>query len=148
MEYLDEVIKEYLDNNKVDTSRGYCFIESESLYWYIADLGDENIDLDDLKVVEGYFEIDYPEKLPLTFQDLYSDEYEMFLDLYDDNFSLYSEEELSEVLWEFINRYLDKSRFYIIPHGWLEYQGEIIDITREQFKNAIKNFKNIEDRYI
>lgn len=130
----NKLTEEYLKTNQVDTARGQCYNEAESFYWWLV----EEKGLENVRVVDGLFEIDRPVDLPLSLQDLKSDEYEEFLDLYDDNFDLYTEEELSEVIWEYVNKYTDRrSDFYYIPHAWVEVDGIIIDVTVEQFDKAI-----------
>lgn len=150
LKHLKDLIKEYLNTNTVDDSRGQCYNETESLYWWLVDLDDPLIDLEELEVVRGNFIIDYPQKLPLTLQDLHSNEYNEFLDYYEEQVDLNDSIELSETIWHYVNNHLSESRimeFYIIPHAWLEYYEEVFDITKNQFKNAVEDFNDIKDNY-
>lgn len=143
---IETLIKEYTQEYNVDTTRGQCYNESENLYWWLVE--EQGIDQEDLEVVRGEFLIDNPVLLPLTLQDLKTAEYDQFIDTIDSNIYNMYEDELSELIWEFIQEH-HKDRvqeFYTIPHAWVEYQGEIIDVTVEQFKASTGNIT--EDNYI
>jgi len=135
-EVLD-LVNQYIEENGVDTTRGACFEESANLYFYLLDYG---VPQDSLELVEGVFEVENPVGLKLNFQDLYSDELDLFLSKYEGIIDFDKELELSEAIFEFITEYKPEriNDFFLINHGWVEYEGYIIDITKEQFEDAVE----------
>lgn len=152
-EILNDVIKEYRDKEYICDKRGQCYEESNNfVFWLQDNYTDlfEELKEYGLQVVYGIFEIDNPALLPLELQDLEKDEYEEFLDLYEEDIDLNDEEELSDTIWEYITENADDSRiesFYMFDHAWVDIDGLIIDFTWAQFIEAIEDTGNLADRY-
>lgn len=149
---LNPIIAEYRLNSKIDESRGQCYNECDNFVYWLQDNKPELYsELEELGLnrIEGSFQIDYPEKLPLTLQDLNTEEYKNFLDLYEKDVDLHDEEDTSHYIWKYIKENLQDKihHYYSYNHAWLFVDGLIIDFTWEQFKNAIDDKENILFRY-
>lgn len=145
---VEELLNLYLaSNSTIDITRGQCLQESFEFAVYLEELG--LIPGEDFDIVWGHFEIDNPENLPLTFQDLYTEEYNEFLDLYEDDIDTGDPDDISYWIWQYIQRYKPGriSKFYLIPHAWVEVYGVIVDVTKEQFSNSVDGAIT-DDRYI
>lgn len=152
-ERLAPIIKQYRSEIDIDECRGQCYNEADKfIYWLQDNDWDLFLELQDmgLQRVDGLFVIDDPEKLPLEFQDLEQDEYEEFLNLYDDDIDPSDPEDISYYIWQYLQEYADEDRlgdFYAFNHAWIDIDGYIIDFSWPQFKEAIDNTGNLEDRY-
>jgi len=151
---LDPLIKEYRTKEDVDICRGQCYNESDKfINWLEKNHNEIFKELDELGMqrYDGLFSIDSPEKLPLEIQDLEQDEYEEFMDLYEDDVDFHNPENVSYYVWLYLQNYADDERindFFVMNHSWIDIEGMfIIDFTWQQFKNAIINTEDLIDRY-
>lgn len=151
---LNPVVREFKNKNKLcQSNRGFCFIHSEDflnwvdreypiLYRKLLERG--------ISVMEGLFQIDDPEKLPLNEADLYSEEFGKFLEEEEYNYSGLKGDrrELSNLIWEWSKKNIEKlDDFYYINHSWVDVDGLIIDFTWLQFRHAINNKVPLKERY-
>jgi hypothetical protein len=151
---LNPVIKQYRKEVYINSSNGQCYNESDKfINWLSSNFSNlyRVLETYGIKRHEGYFGVDYPGKLLLGLGHLEKDEYDVFMDLYEDSWD--SPKELSELIWDFLEKlYKDDPAklgdLYEVDHGWVGIDDFIIDFTWEQFKNAIKDTKNLVDRYI
>jgi len=149
---INPLIKEYRKSSIINTDRGFCKRESDNFIFWLQDehkdIFDNLVDTANIKVVDGYFNIDYPEGIDLDIMDLNSVEGLEFMDLYEDNVDFTDNRDVSHYIWEYIQHYVDDDRlgdFYSYNHAWIDLDGLIIDFTWEQFKNAIaEQFPSIE----
>ena len=152
---LNDIIKLYRKEVQVNIDRGQCFRESYRFVDWLASNNfiNKSIEAD---IWEGLYIIDSPEKLPLTIMDLEQHEYDEFMDLYEDTMPPYDyrdgvvEYELSELIWKYLLEHASEDRlseFYAFNHAWVDIDGLIIDFTWEQFKDALDDLENLEERY-
>ena len=150
---LNPTIKEYRELENIDECRGQCYDEANKFVYWLQDNKPklyENLLDRGLQRVDGFFIIDEPEKLPLEFQDLEQDEYEEFLNLYEDDFDPNDPKDISYYIWKYLEEYANEDRlsdFYAFDHAWVDIDGFIIDFTWTQFKNAIYDTGNLIERY-
>ena len=150
---LNPIIIEYREAEYIDECRGQCYNEADNfVYWLQDNYQDVFLDLKDmgLQRVDGLFNIDDPEKLPLEVQDLEQDEYEEFMSLYEDDVDFNDPEDVSYYVWSYLQEYAEEDRigdFYAFNHAWVDVDGFIIDFTWPQFRQAIDNTENLADRY-
>ena len=152
---MNDIIKLYRKEHEVYVERGQCFRQSMLFIDWLFKEGFTN-DNFIAEVWEGLYIIDNPEKLPLNIMDLEQDEYEEFMDLYEDVMppTDYSdgvvEYELSELIWKYLIEYVSEDRlseFFAFDHAWVDIDGLIIDFTWEQFKDALDDLENLRERY-
>lgn len=151
---LNPVVKEFKNKNPLcQSNRGFCFIHSQDFLYWVEDkypilykrLKDRGI-----KKVEGVFQVDNPEKLPLESADLYSKEWDKFITDYEEEYyqAQNNPREISELIWEWARNNLnDLDAFYYMNHAWIEIEGLIIDFTWLQFRHAINNKVPLKERY-
>jgi hypothetical protein len=151
---LNPVVKEFKNKNKLcQSNRGFCFIHSKDflkwvdteypvLYRKLTGRG--------IKAIEGLFQLDDPEKLPLEDADLYDFEFEKFLDENEEEYFQAQGEprDMSKLIWEWSQKNIERlDDFYYMNHGWIEVGDLIIDFTWLQFRHAINNKVPLSERY-
>lgn len=144
-ELINEIIKLFRSKNIINEERGFCYDVSRTFYNYCKQLG-----IPKLRLIEGLFEIDNPEALPLGTMDLKQTEYDRFMDEYELDIDFTDDKEISEYIWQFVQENLSDDEiesFYNFEHVWVEIDGIIVDFTWTQFINAINTIDNLIDRY-
>lgn len=151
---LNPVVKEFKNKNKLcQSNRGFCFIHSKDfLQWVDTEYPVlyKNLLEKKIEAIEGLFQVDNPEKLPLEESDLYSKEWEKFLDVYEEEyFQVQGDRDaISNLIWKWANENSQNlDDFYYMNHGWVEVDGLIIDFTWLQFRHAINNKVPLKERY-
>lgn len=145
---LEPIIEVYLRENTINTERHFCKIETNKFLDFLkkefTSLFEELTEKYGSLEYEGYFEIDDPTKLPLDLIDLDQEEYELFLDLYEEDLPDFTEQELSDLIFNFIMDLdmIDMTEklesLYFIDHAWVDIDGLIIDFTWKQFESTIE----------
>lgn len=151
---LNPVVKEFKNKNDLcQSNRGFCFKHSDDFIVWLMEYYPvlyKNLMNKGLKKEEGGFQIDYPDKLYLEEWDLQKNEWQDFLDKYEDEY-YYAQGnriELSKLIWKWAKENLKRlDDFYYLPHGWVEIDGLIIDFTWLQFRHAINNKVPLKERY-
>lgn len=154
---LDPILKQYKNTTKTLKCRGACHYEAEKFVkWLEKNYSMLYNELEPTRV-QGYFMIDYPEKLPLSAGDFSEQELDTFLNIYGDqipdSFEYLDEgskeaREMSILLWEFAKEYVKNPlEFFYIEHEWVLIDNLMVDTSWEQFRHAIKNNKNLRERY-
>ena len=155
---INFILLEYRKRYNPKAERHTCYEESSRFVKYVRDhYWDIYLDLKNkgLDVIEGYFEIDRPEKLPLDLQDLDSYEYNEFLDTFEEEIDIKNKVELSEAIWLYLKQKAEENEeakdrledFYFFDHAWVEVGALIIDFTVGQFINTLEQDKDILQRY-
>ncbi len=151
---LNPVVKEFKNKNELcQSNRGLCFKHSKDFIEWVQNeypvlyrklLGRG------IKPIEGLFQIDNPEKLPLEDADLYDYEFEDFLNKHEDDYyyDSHNKMNLSKLIWKWAEANLERlDDFYYMNHGWVEVDGLILDFTWLQFRHAINNKVPLKERY-
>lgn len=144
-ELINEIVEMFRSKNIINEERGFCYAVSRTFYNFCKQL-----DIPKLRLMQGLFEIDNPEALPLNIMDLMQDEYEAFMDEYELDVDFTDDKEVSEYIWSFVQENLSDDEienFYQFEHSWVEIDDIIVDFTWSQFKNAINTTDNLIDRY-
>ena len=153
-ELLNPVVKEFKNKGELcQSNRGFCFKHSkEFLEWVDTEYPVlyKNLLKQGIEPIEGLFQVDNPEKLPLEDADLYDYEYEKFLDEYEEDYFQADgdKKEISNLIWKWAKDNLERlNDFYYMNHGWIEVDGLIIDFTWLQFRHAINDKVPMKERY-
>jgi hypothetical protein len=150
---ISDILSVYRETHNINCSRGYCYNTTRDfMLWVHEEIPELE---DDFEIIYGWFYIDDPIGLPLTIMDLDDDEREKFYNFYKGidipDTDYYDEEnmkELSQMIWDFASIELAfEDDWNIYDHSWIEIQGLIIDLTKEQFTGAV-NGRITKDRYI
>lgn len=151
---LNPVVVEFKNkSNLCQSNRGFCYAHSNDFVQWLEKeypVLYKNLMKKNLMVVEGLFQIDNPEKLPLDESDLYSEEFEEFLDQYEEEYWQLDGDRngISQLIWMWAQENLERlDDFYYMNHGWIEVDGLVIDFTWLQFRHAINNKVPLIERY-
>lgn len=151
---LNPVAKEFKNKNKLcQSNRGFCFIHSQDFIEWIMNeypVLYKKLKAMGIRKIEGLFQIDNPEMLPLEPADLESREWEDFLDQYEEEYYQADSDpkQVSELIWKWAKENLERlDDFYYMNHGWVEVEGLKIDFTWLQFRHAINNKVSLNERY-
>ena len=152
---LNPVVKEFINKNKLcQSNRGFCVKHSNDFITWLKNeypVLHKNLLKKGLELVKGLYKIDNPEKLYLEPLDLYEDEWEDFLDKYEDDYFYIEKDkkEVSELIWKWAQESLERlDDFYYVTHGWIKVEGLIIDFTWLQFRRAINDKNSLRKRYM
>lgn len=144
---VSKIYKEYVKDTIIDTTRGQCENEAFNFGFYLEELGFKW--KEDFIVNYGHFQIDNPIYLPLNLQDLKTEEYYDFLDLYEEEIDITDPIDLSISILEYVKDHKPSriSDFYLFNHAWVDFRGIIVDPTQSQFKQAVTS-EITEDNYL
>lgn len=151
-ELMNPLVKEFKINMiTCDANRGPCYRNSEDfLKWlkFKYPIQYKNLKAKGLKTISGLFKIDNPQGIKMSISDLNNEELNDFIDWAGIGYNVDNKNFTADLIEFLAERYPDDlDDLFYWNHGWVEIDSLIIDLTWQQFRHAINDKKNLEERY-
>lgn len=149
---MNPLVKEFKINMiTCDANRGPCYNNSKDfLKWLESKYPTQykNLKAKGIQMIEGLFKVDDPRGIKMTLADINDYEMEEFMIWVGEDYDIDNEDFTLDLLEFLAERYEDDlDDLFYWNHGWVEVNGLIIDLTWQQFRHAINNKENLEERY-